>query len=197
MHKTARNSSKDESPLGGVLDQQDLDGLFRLLDAGANVNELTRSGSLLRRTILAFEAHPRLHEAVVELLKRGADPTLLTDDHGGPLFSAVIIRDTEIVRLLLEAGAQPNAEWDWPESLYEWAEFDYRYEELGLDLPEEPSSQDRETEDAWLQFLERIAVAYGRRPPDYLRLLRAHGAKTSRELEADGRTHPGTHGPMQ
>jgi hypothetical protein len=73
-----------------------------------------------------------------------------------------------------------------PESLYEWAEFDYRYEEYRLDLPEEPSVHDLETQDAWLQFLERIAATHGTRPPDYLRLLRDYGAKTSRELEADG-----------
>jgi hypothetical protein len=94
---------------------------------------------------LAFEAHPRLHELVVELIRRGADPRLLTDDLGGPLFSAVIIRDPEIVRLLLQAGAQPNDEWDGPESLHEWAEFDYRYEEYRLDLPEEPLVHDLET----------------------------------------------------
>jgi hypothetical protein len=72
-------------------------------------------------------------------------------------------------------------------SLYEWAEFDYRYEEYGLDLPEEPSRQDCETEDAWLQFLERLAAVYGKRPARLpAALLRERGAKTSRELEAEG-----------
>src|SRR5438876_12415561 len=105
----------DSPPLDDILEQKDVDELLRVLDAGANVNELTVWGSLLKRVILAFEAHPRLHELVVELIRRGADPRLLTDDLGGPLFSAVIIRDAEIVRLLLLAGAQPNDEWDGPE----------------------------------------------------------------------------------
>jgi hypothetical protein len=181
----------DTTLLDDVMGQQDVDELLRLLDTAADVNELTCWGSLLKRAIRAFETHPRLSELVVELLRRGADPRLLTEHRSGPLFSAVIIRNAEVVRLLLEAGAQPNEEWDEPESLYDWAEFDYRFEEYyrfegyGLDLPEEPSPQDRESEDAWLRFLERLASTHGRRPPDYLRLLRDHGAKTSRELEAE------------
>jgi hypothetical protein len=94
----------------------------------------------------------------------------------------VILRDAEVVRQLLEAGAQPNAEWDLPESLYDWALFDYLYETYGLDLPEASSPQNRENDDAYLQFLERLAAAHYRPPPDYLRLLRDAGAKTAREL---------------
>jgi hypothetical protein len=112
----------------------------------------------------------------------------------GPLFAAVIIADAEIVRLLLHAGAQPNEEWDWPQSLYDWAVFEYQFEEYGLDmLPEEPSEQDYKSPDRWLQLLERMAEKHGRRSPDCLRLLRDAGAKTSRELEAEG--HPGSERP--
>jgi hypothetical protein len=32
-------------------------------------------------------------------------------------------------------------------------------------------------------YLERLAVKYGKRPPDYLRVLRDYGAKTKREFE--------------
>ncbi len=146
--------------LDDVLARHDADELLRLLDAGADVNELTWHGSLLTRAILAFEAHPRLHGLVGELLRRKADPTLLKDQ-GGPLFAGVIIRDTEILRMLLEAGAQPNDEWDFPESLYDWAAFDYRFEEYGIDLlPEEPSPQDTESDETWLGFLERLADKY-------------------------------------
>jgi hypothetical protein len=57
-------------------------------------------------------------ELVVELIRRGADPTLLTEDRDRPLFSARIVRDAEVVGLVLEAaGAQPNEEWDGPEPL--------------------------------------------------------------------------------
>jgi hypothetical protein len=69
----------DRPPLDDILEQQDVDELLRVLDAGANVNELTAWGSLLKRVILAFEAHPRLHELVVELIRpeptRGFSPT--------------------------------------------------------------------------------------------------------------------------
>jgi hypothetical protein len=54
-------ATPDRTPLENVLEQQDVDELLRLLDAGADVNERTAWGSLLKRTILAFEAHPRLH----------------------------------------------------------------------------------------------------------------------------------------
>jgi hypothetical protein len=48
---------KPELPLGTPLDDvlwaQDVEGLWRALDAGANVNELTLCGSLLKRAIQA------------------------------------------------------------------------------------------------------------------------------------------------
>jgi ankyrin repeat protein len=176
----------EATSFGDVLDRQDADELLRLLDAGADVNELTSWGSLLTRTILAFETHPRLHDLVKDLLRHGADPRLLKD-RGGPLFAGVIIRDTAILCMLLEAGAQPNEEWDPPESLYDWAEFDYQFEEYGVDLlPEDPTPPDRESADAWLDFLEPLAITFQKRPPDYLSLLRKAGAKRACELEREG-----------
>jgi hypothetical protein len=50
-------------------------------------------------------------------------------------------------------------------------------------LPEKPTEAEQTSEDLWLLFLERLAVKYGKRPPDYLRVLRDYGAKTKREFE--------------
>src|SRR5262249_41622117 len=111
-------------PLDEALNRQDADEVLRLLVEGGDINEGNWYGTLLRRAMLVFEAHPRLHDLVGELLRRGADPARLVE-RSGPLFAAVIIRDTDVLRMLLEAGAQPNEEWDPPESLYDWAEFDY------------------------------------------------------------------------
>ena len=68
----------NHSRLDDVLQQQDADGLWRALDAGGDVNELTFWGSLLKRAILRFEGHPQLHRVVATLLARGADAKLLT-----------------------------------------------------------------------------------------------------------------------
>ncbi len=73
--------------------------------------------------------------------------------------------------------------FDGCEILYQWAEFDYRYDEYDLSLPEEPTETEQKSEDLWLLFLERLAVKYGKRPPDYLRVLRDYGAKKTRELD--------------
>lgn len=95
-------------------------------------------------------------------------------------------KDTRILKLLLDHGADPNKEHDLGEPLYNWAEFDYRYDEYGIQLlPEEPTEEDKSTEDEWLQFLDRLAIKHGKRRPDYLFLLRAAGAKTWRELDAE------------
>lgn len=49
-----------------------------------------------------------------------------------------------------------------------WAESDYRYNDSGLRLPEEPKAEDRLNEDAWLTFLQRLAERYDRHPPRHL-----------------------------
>ncbi|MCU0427579.1 MAG: hypothetical protein MUF71_18350 [Candidatus Kapabacteria bacterium] len=45
-----------------------------------------------------------------------------------------------------------------------------------------PREADTATPDTWLHFLNRLAVKYKRRRPDYLVSLRVFGAKTMREL---------------
>ena len=175
---------KNKTPLRRAMRDGDIDALFRLLDNGADVNERGLfDETLLHEAITKLEGHPKLMEVVTELLRRGADPKLLTPEGGGPLFSAAIVRDPAIMRLLLEAGADPNKQYDGPETVYEWAEFHYRNDEYRLDLPEEPSAEDTASQDAWLLFLERLAKAYNKNPPDFLRVLRDYGAKTSTELE--------------
>lgn len=170
------------SPLRRALQARDLGELYRLLDSGADINERDGMGeSLLDEAITTLEGRLDLREIVSELLRRGADPKIRCNEGSGPLFAAVIIKDAVIMRLLLEAGADPNAERDGSETVYEWAEFDYRYDEFDLDLPEAPQPEDKRTEDAWLLFLERLANVYHKRPPDYLRVLREFGARRSRE----------------
>ena len=104
---------------------------------------------------------------------------------GGPLFNAVIPKDTEVLQLLLVHGADPNAEHEGVESLYAWAEFDYRYDEYDLRMPEEPKEEDKASEDTWLDYLDRLAQKYGKRRPDCLRILRKAGAKGWSDKKAE------------
>ncbi len=72
-----------------------------------------------------------------EILRLGADPRVLSHDGSNPLFTAVLHMDNEMLRILLDAGADPNQPLRIPlaagsdawstdamdESLYDWAEF--------------------------------------------------------------------------
>jgi ankyrin repeat protein len=116
------------------------------------------------------------------LLQAGANPKKLDRDGGGPLFDAVIQKDADVIKLLLDYGADPSREHDMGESLYDWAEFYYRWETYGGILPEAATEEEWDTPDNWLQFLDRLAVKHGQPRPDILILIRKAGAKTWYEM---------------
>lgn len=160
------------------------DDFIRALQGEANVNVRDAFGeSILCWAITATERNPRRVEIIRTLLALGADPKLLTNDGYGPLVAAAIIKDAVIIEMLLQAGADPNAEVDGGETAYDWAEFDYRFDEYDLKLPEEPTPEDEVSEEAWLMFLDRLAIKYGKMRPDYVMVLRKYGALRSRELK--------------
>ena len=90
----------------------------------------------------------------------------------------------EVVKELLRLGADPNAVrmHSSDELLYDWAVFVYRYEVWNVKLPEEAKAVDPADKDAWLLYLDSLAVKYGKPRPEYLRLLRARGALSISEL---------------
>jgi len=92
--------------------------------------------------------------------------------------------DADVMRLLLENGADPNREHDIAESLFDWAEWHYRNDEYDLELPEQPTDIDSATTDSWLAFLDCLAVKYGKPRPACLQLLRKHGAIGWRERQS-------------
>lgn len=165
-----------------------LEHIREAVAAGADVN--AQSTALEERplstAISSIEDLAIRHEVVALLLDAGANPKLLDDQNErlGPLFKAVLAQDAQSLQLLLHAGADPNGELGTErESLYDWAEFDYRYENgwLGA-FPEAPSESDRMPEEAWLNFLERIATRAGKPLPHHLQVLRRAGALSYSEI---------------
>lgn len=118
------------------------------------------------------------------LLDLGADPDFRIDDGSGDaLFEAVLQQDAAVLECLLSRGANPTYIVDPPESLYDWAEFDYRFEAWDLRPPIESTESDRVSEDSWLDYLDRCAEKVGVRKPIHLRRLRNFGALRRAEIE--------------
>ncbi|MEI7840757.1 MAG: ankyrin repeat domain-containing protein [Methylococcaceae bacterium] len=133
--------------------------------------------------LFAYETISHRYDALKLLLELGADVNQITDKDGTTaLGNAGFSADTELFRILLDAGANPNCRIDG-ETLYEWCEFDYRYETWDLTLPEKVPENARIHQNSWLLWLDEIAIKYQRRRPDHLFLLREYGARTSAELE--------------
>jgi hypothetical protein len=133
-------------------------------------------------------------ERAAELLRAGAD--INARDQCGDFILEEVIKFNDdvaerrsVVTFMLDHLADPNREHEGCENLYDWAEFDYRHETYDFELPEEPKDEDKSSEAAWLQYLDRLALKYNKRRPDYLFLLRERGALTYAEqkhLQARG-----------
>ncbi len=156
-----------------------------LIEAGADLSGHDKTGEtiLCNAIFLTEDPQDRL-EIVRALLAHGADPRLLNLDGSGPLFDCTIHFDDNVMRLLLEAGADPNAEQSSGERLYDYTEFDYRHDLYDTSLPEPGTENDRATVDSWIDFLDRLALKYGKPRPTMLRLLRKFGARSWNEDEA-------------
>ncbi|MCM8626369.1 ankyrin repeat domain-containing protein [Accumulibacter sp.] len=197
----------------------DLDALRELVGSGFDLNGCDQLGeTILERVIGELEFCPgkQRYAVIREMLRLGANPGVVGSDGSTPLFTAVVNMDTRMIGILLDAGADPNAslrilrgtgsEADTAgsravaESLYDWAKFAYRYEVWETRLPEDARTADQSDEDAWLGQVDRLAVEYGKRRPDHLRLLRERGAQSTlelcraaRALDDDDHPDPGGH----
>ena len=161
-----------------------LDRAAELIRGGVDINARNEHGeSLLHAVIRPIQEDAERRAVVRFMLDHGADPSLICPDGSGPLFHGVLAQDTEVLRMLLDYGADPNREHEDGETLYEYAEFDYRHETYDLNLPEKPTDADKISEEAWLAFLDRLAVKYGKRRPDHLFLLRERGALKMAEMK--------------
>lgn len=168
-----------------------------LVAAGANLNVLNSyGGTLLEEVVYWMDEDKRqlCGEMLRLLLQLGADPNILGDEGSSVLTAAMLHMDTELLGILLSAGADPNRPSGLCESnsFYDWAEYDYGYNvwmrdnaefEL-MSPPEKPTDADQLSEDSYLDYLDRMAVKYGVRRPDHLYLLRKYGAKAAHEIKS-------------
>lgn len=172
-----------DQQLFAAIDQENVLEVRRLLAEATNPNCTNELGDCALSAACDSWNEPKRRFAMVEaLLKAGANPNLYRTGID-PLFKCVLAKDAHLIACLLESGADPNRFRDGGETLYDWAEFDYRYDEYDLRLPDRPTAEDKQSEEAWLLFLEKLAVKYGKRPPDYLRALRKGGALRKEELD--------------
>jgi hypothetical protein len=169
---------------------------------GLDVNGYDQLGdTILQHVITALEPCPALrrHQAISELLQLGADPGAVGRDGASPLFQAAMNMDSGLLRILLDAGADPNAmlrilagagrgsppagaDRRCEQSLYDWAKFAYCYEVWRGGLPGQVGQNDGQSEEDWLEQVDRLALRHGKRRPDHLRLLRERGALRLAEL---------------
>ena len=82
----------------------DLDGLTRVLAAGADVNARDNRG----RTALMYAVDKGYVLLVEPLLKAQADPNVRAPDGATALFIAVVRGHSEIITMLMKAGADPT-----------------------------------------------------------------------------------------
>jgi hypothetical protein len=171
-----------------------IEGIQLALKEGADINAVDQSHeSALSIAIFYCDDDQLLMLTTAYLLDHGADPDFRGKDNTGVLFHAALRMNPELMKMLLERGANPNIILDGDESLYDWSEFTYRYHaydvpshalepSLGMDLPLFPTDEDRASEESWLRFLDRCADVAGVTPPSILWVMRQYGAKTTSEL---------------
>ncbi len=169
----------------------------QLVQAGADLNVLVDRETLLDHAVSAFTMSvptpPFAADMLRLLLQLGADPNFPDDEGMTALHTTMLAQSVELMRILLEGGATPNGMpgFNSDQTLYDWAEEDYRYSTWyepfhtggSLYPPDKPTLDDEADGDAWLLYLDRCAVKHGARRPDYLFLLREFGARTAAELE--------------
>lgn len=159
--------------------------------------------SMLLSNLVTDEENPASHryEVVRALLALGFDPNQLDPERAGALTEAMLGRDAQMLRLLLEAGARPNdvSEFFPEDTLFDWAMIDYLFETWNINETPfaELTDSDNASVDQWLAWIDRMAVKHHRRRPDCLLVLREHGARTRVELAAPPEHHDSRAAPLQ
>jgi ankyrin repeat protein len=107
-----------------ALERNEIEGVRRLVDLGADVNTATTDTNSFEHragwTALMLFAHDQDVPRVRDLLSRGADVNAFDEMGRSPLQIAVSDGNPSLVRLLLQHGADPNRHGSdaWPLLMY-------------------------------------------------------------------------------
>ena len=150
--------------------ESDLEKIKSFVSKGANVNIISDFGdSLLKELIKNYEADGGniKFNVIILLLDLGSDINYELDGFNC-LFEAHLRNSPELVKLLLERGANPNCiSTDTPESIYDYIKWDRDWE-----VGDEQICQRFEWGQKWADDAGKI-----------IELLEQYGAKTYNELK--------------
>lgn len=113
-----KDVAPDVKALISAASSYDFERVRALVASGADVNGCDQYGETV---LMAAIGDPDNSDASLrlaiarELLSLGADPCKTDDDRSGPICKAAVRMDTEVLRLLMDAGANPNDEAGWEE----------------------------------------------------------------------------------
>ncbi len=167
----------------------DINALHTFVERGLDLNGKDQFGDTILESVVTefhYRCPPLRYEIILQMIRLGADPRRRGDAGTSALYPAILSMDTEMIRILLDAGADPNAdEMDEPtQSLLDRSILNYCFD-IWEDLePESATPEELGNVDAYLAYLARLAAKYGAQPPDHLLLLRAKGALTFKELSS-------------
>ncbi|MBQ9419446.1 MAG: ankyrin repeat domain-containing protein, partial [Synergistaceae bacterium] len=91
-------------------DEPDLEIVKILLEAGADVNAADEYGDTALKKAIYSRYNENSLDLIEMLFDAGADVNIADDDGETPLIHAARCRNSDVVRLLLKLGADPNAE---------------------------------------------------------------------------------------
>ncbi|MET4695025.1 ankyrin repeat domain-containing protein [Endozoicomonas lisbonensis] len=158
------------------------------LNSGCDINARNHCGETVLQSAVSALYDYKYKITILEyLLCHGADFTLMDEDRTGPLTEAVINMDAESLKLLLDHGADPNAEAGFTkrETLYDEAVDWYSYKHFDCFCLSGFIDEDiYEDHNLWLESLHQLAKDTGNPAPEHLSILRGYGAKFSCEIEA-------------
>jgi ankyrin repeat protein len=155
---------------------------------GLDLNERDERWSPLFEQIieqLYRSRSPFRYEAVRMLLELGADPNKFAGAEIGPLTHAVWEMDSEMLKILLDASADPNLPFaeDEYESFLDYSMEHFEFTLMQLDIDEKRTKEDEESTESWLAYLDRCALQHSFQRPEHLYVLRSYGALSRKELD--------------